>query len=160
MKSGNNALANAIRNTRSRLGETQTTFAQTLGVAVATLARYEIASQQPKAPILKRLIDLAAQERFTDLERVFRLALSERAERKRRDLGELNLNEILAHRDEEAIAAFEAELQSSLSRNPKSRVIADAIKGLEEMTSRHRKEIEEAVENYRRMLRKQKRTDK
>lgn len=72
----------AIRHLRNWMGQTQTQFSVRIGVAGATLARYETAAQSPKPSVLKTLIEMAEQEGFAELAEALRLGFRSSVERK------------------------------------------------------------------------------
>lgn len=67
-------LCTAIKDLREALGQTQQQFAQTLGTAVTTIARYET-GRNPTGQILIRLKDLAREHKQENLDDVFYTAL-------------------------------------------------------------------------------------
>ena len=59
MATHGNVVSEAIREIRAATGENQTQFASRIGVAVATLARYETGKQRPEVTILDKLQNVA-----------------------------------------------------------------------------------------------------
>lgn len=58
---------------RKHLGETQQQFANRLGVAVTTVARYET-SNPPRGPVLEKLMKIALDAEMEDVSRMFERA--------------------------------------------------------------------------------------
>jgi transcriptional regulator with XRE-family HTH domain len=91
------SLSEAIRQVRASKRETQTNFAMRIGVAAATLARYEIGTQVPKLSILKSLADFATQDSLSrpakilhrELERMIREKRQKEELRNQGTLGQL-----------------------------------------------------------------------
>jgi transcriptional regulator with XRE-family HTH domain len=67
-----------IRALRSSLGETQAQFAARVGVALATLVRYESGAQRPKAAILDSFAAIAEQHQLSELAVAFREGVESR----------------------------------------------------------------------------------
>jgi transcriptional regulator with XRE-family HTH domain len=67
-----NELSTAIVELRRRLELSQQAFANMLSLSLGAVARWEL-NQRPERELLKRLIDLANQNGFRDLEEVFYL---------------------------------------------------------------------------------------
>jgi transcriptional regulator with XRE-family HTH domain len=67
-------LSGAVTRLRKALGQTQQQFAQTLGTAVTTIARYET-SRNPSGTVLVRLKNLARAAGLEDLDNIFYSAL-------------------------------------------------------------------------------------
>jgi transcriptional regulator with XRE-family HTH domain len=100
----------AIRALRSSLGETQAQFAPRVGVALATLVRYESGAQRPRPAMLTSFADIAEQHRLSELAVAFREGFENRTEEARRtrtlDVEQLavqirdlrGLEELLEHR--------------------------------------------------------------
>lgn len=68
-------VAEAIKNLRTHLGESQQTFSNRLGVVVRTVARWEL-EVPPKGEILLRLFDLSQETGRDDLAQIFANALN------------------------------------------------------------------------------------
>jgi transcriptional regulator with XRE-family HTH domain len=75
-------LSRGVKSLREALHQTQQQFAQTLGTAITTIARYET-GRAPRGRSLARLVGIADQNNLPELAEVFRSALT-------RELGSLD----------------------------------------------------------------------
>jgi transcriptional regulator with XRE-family HTH domain len=64
-------LASAIVELRTSFGESQQKFSERLGVALATVGRWEIGDRQPSLRSLKELWHLAAEQDLPALQKIF-----------------------------------------------------------------------------------------
>lgn len=71
MATHRNPVPDAIRKIRAVTRENQTQFAIRIGVAVATLARYETGKQRPEVPVLEKLQVVAIENNLMKVSRVF-----------------------------------------------------------------------------------------